>query len=528
MDKRGHPLSRGRGKVPRRAPFSVALCPRYGDGELNSRKPWEAGDTVDGFRLERRLARGGMADLFVATPPSGGAPVVVKAIRDDCVGRDEMLRLFEREAALLPMLDHPSIVHVDRVRIDVWNSYIAMELLDGCDLRDLIRVSQATGRKIPMGVCLRITLDVLDGLQYAHELASPDGTPLGVVHRDVSPSNVMVTLDGRVKLLDFGIAKMQLNTPTSSRVGTKGKGCYMAPEQCQGHPVDARTDVYAVGAVLYELSTSRRAFNGSNEMAVLHSILEGHFMPPTAMTPGYPERLEALLSRALDRDSDKRYQSAAQMAEAIREAAQALRIEIADRSALQAFIGQFSALDAGGELTDSLSSLRSQGERQSLGAPSELASSDCTQADTSFVEVVEPTEEPAAFPWRWLVVGGAVSVGLVGLLGWSAVEPSTAGRVPLPSVVPSAAALPAEANPVGREVGPASSGTENPELVRSLAKTELQPDGAESPEAAPKRPNHRPKPRPHKPDISKPEQPPEPTKPGIGLRLDDELRPPKL
>lgn len=437
-----------------------------------------------------------------------------------------MLRLFEREAALLPMLDHPSIVHVDRVRIDVWNSYIAMELLDGCDLRDLVRISQATGRRIPLGICLRITLDVLDGLQYAHDLTSPDGIPLGVVHRDVSPSNVMVTLDGRVKLLDFGIAKMQLNTPTSSRVGTKGKGCYMAPEQCQGLPVDPRTDVYAVGAVLYELSTSRRAFNGSNEMAVLHSILEGQFMPPTAMTPGYPESLEALLKRALERDGDSRYQSAAEMAEAIREVATSARIQVADRTALQAFIGQFSALDASGELNDSLSSLRSQGERQSLGARSKLASSDCTQADTSFVKVVAPTEAPAPFPWRWIVVGGVVSVGLFGLLAGRGGEPSTAGRLPLPALALPTAVLPAESKPVEREVGAASSGTEEPEVVPSAVDAELRPDGIETPKRPPKRPST--KPRPHKPDVSKPEQPPEPTKPGTGLRLDDELRPPKL
>lgn len=520
--------SRGRGKVPRRAPFSAALCPRYGAGELNSRKPWEAGDTVDGFRLERRLARGGMADLFVATPPSGGPPLVVKAIRDDCVGRDEMLRLFEREAALLPMLEHPSIVHVDCVRIDVWNSYIAMELLDGCDLRDLIRVSQATGRRIPLGICLRITLDVLDGLQYAHALAAPDGTPLGVVHRDVSPSNVMVTLDGRVKLLDFGIAKMQLNTPTSSRVGTKGKGCYMAPEQCQGLPVDPRTDIYAVGAVLYELSTSRRAFNGSNEMAVLHSILEGQFAPPTAMTPGYPESLEDLLKRALERDSDSRYQSAAEMAEAIREVADVAGIEVADRSTLQAFIGQFSALDASGELTESLSSLRSQGERQSLGARSKLASSDCTQADTSFVKVVAPTETSAAFRWQWLVAGGVAAVGLFGYLGWSEGKPSTAERLPLPPLVVPAAVLPAASNPVERRATESSSGIEEPNVASAVVDAGLPPDAAETPEPGPKRSKTTPTSRPSKTDRSKPEEPPEPSKPATGLRIDDDLRPPKL
>ncbi len=462
-----------------------------------------------------------MADLFVATPPSGGAKVVVKAIRDDCVGRDEMLRLFEREAALLPMLDHPSIVRVDRVRIDVWNSYIAMELLDGCDLRDLVRVSQATGRRIPLGVCLRIILDVLDGLQYAHELTTPDGAALGVVHRDVSPSNIMLTLDGRVKLLDFGIAKMRLNTPTSSRVGTKGKGCYMAPEQCQGASVDPRTDVYAVGAVLYELSTSRRAFNGSNEMAVLHSILEGHFTPPTELTPGYPERLELVLKTALARDGDDRYQSAREMADAIKEAASASATEVADRSALQAFIGQFSALDVDGELSESLSSLRSQGERQSFGARSDLASSDATQAEMSFVEVADPAESSRRPAWPW-VVSAVAAVGLFGVLFSGGAEPSTVSRVPLPSVVPAAAVPLPQMSTGGRLAGSALSGIADPEPVPSEAGGESLPDRPDPSEPPAKPRSKTPRPRP-KPDVRTPQPPPEP-----GLRLDDELRPPKL
>lgn len=476
---------------------------------------------MDGFRLERRLARGGMADLFVATTPSGGEPIVVKAIRDDCVGRPEMLRLFEREAALLPLLDHPSIVHVDRVRLDVWNSYIAMELLDGCDLRDLVRVSQATGRRIPLGVCLRIALDVLSGLHYAHELTTPDGTPLGIVHRDVSPSNIMLTLDGRVKLLDFGIAKMQLNTPTSSRVGAKGKGCYMAPEQCQGLSVDPRTDVYATGAVLYELSTSRRAFNGNNEMAVLHSILEGHFVSPGQLTPGFPEALEQVLQMALARHSDDRYQSAAEMAEAIRAAAVASSIEVADRHALEAFICEFSALDAQGELNESLSSLRSQGQRQSFGAPSQLASSDATQADLSFVETEDSPQTPPRFPWRWVAVSGVVSVGLMSLLVYGGERLSAVDRVPLPSVVPARLAPQSPASDAARPATPA------PEPV--VAPTVEEPPHLSEPKRpAPAPPVRPPKPRPSTAD-ARPPQPPQPAATaGSGLRLDDELRPPKL
>lgn len=460
-----------------------------------------------------------MADLFVATTPSGGEPIVVKAIRDDCVGRPEMLRLFEREAALLPLLDHPSIVHVDRVRLDVWNSYIAMEFLDGCDLRDLVRVSQATGRRIPLGVCLRITLDVLSGLQYAHELTAPNGTPLGIVHRDVSPSNIMLTLDGRVKLLDFGIAKMQLNTPTSSRVGTKGKGCYMAPEQCQGLSVDRRTDVYATGAVLYELATSRRAFNGNNEMAVLHSILEGQFVSPGQLTPGFPEPLEMVLQTALARQSDDRYQSAAKMSEAIRAAAEASSIEVADRHALEAFICEFSSLDAQGELNESLSSLRSQGQRQSFGGPSQLASSDATHADLSFVETEDSPQTPSRFPWGWIAASVVVAVGVMSLVISGGDHRSALNRVPLPSVVP------ARVVPHSR---PPMPGVEPVPVPAPAAQAPIpqpnKPAQAPSSETSSKTP----RPRRSAPDARRPQPPPSPATAGRGLRLDDELRPPKL
>ncbi len=465
-----------------------------------------------------------MADLFVATPPGGGQPVVVKAIRDDCVGRDEMLRLFEREAALLPLLDHPSIVHVDRVRIDVWNSYIAMELLDGCDLRDLVRVSQATGRRIPLRVCLRMILDVLDGLQYAHELVGADGTELGVVHRDVSPSNIMLTLDGRVKLLDFGIAKMRLNTPTSSRVGTKGKGCYMAPEQCQGQRVDSRTDIYAVGAVLYELSTSRRAFNGNNEMAVLHSILEGQFTPPTELLPGYPTELEVILRTALSRDGEDRYQSALEMAAAIREAADRSGVGLADRSELQAFIGVFSALDVDGELSESLSSLRSQGERQSFGAHSNLGSTDVTRAEVSIVEVTAPAEKPRSGSWGW-VIPAVAAAGVFGVLLLRGPESSVVGRVPLPSVAPAPPLPPVDANSRGHAGGSQLTAGAEPELAPPRP-VEAPVDAPESSVVAPRERRKTGKPRRPKPEVKPPEPPP--PKVDSGVRLDDELRPPKI
>lgn len=264
-----------------------------------------------------------MAELFVASSEDlPGRSFVLKRVRPDFAGRGDFVRMFRREAALMVKLDHPNIVRVFEVGEHETDAFIAMEHLRGRDVRRVIRTAQRAGVRLPLGFGVELCLRLLDGLSYAHAAADSDGRALGLVHRDVSPSNLFVTEDGTVKLLDFGIAKARTGTPTTSGDGPKGKGCYMAPEQCRASTTDHRADIFAVGAVLYELTTMLRAFGGPNDMAILLSILDGDVQAPSEVDRDYPKVLEEVVLRALSAKPEARFESAATMGHALEQAAE--------------------------------------------------------------------------------------------------------------------------------------------------------------------------------------------------------------
>ena len=223
------------------------------------------------YQVVRKLGQGGMAEVFLCTMFSGDEfrrPVAVKIVRDDFAKRPEFCELFAQEARFAAMLLHPNIVNVlDFSRDAQGRLFLVMEYIEGVDLWQL-----AAGRALPPSVAIHIAAEVLHGLDYAHRL--PHGSEVrGIVHRDVSPANILLSWLGAVKVADFGIAKAITTSGILS--GIKGKTSYMSPEQADGKPIDARSDLFSLGVVLWEMLTGRRLFQGQHAKAVLTRVILG-------------------------------------------------------------------------------------------------------------------------------------------------------------------------------------------------------------------------------------------------------------
>jgi serine/threonine protein kinase len=274
------------------------------------------------------IGRGGVAEIFLArmTAQLGGARrVVVKQILPELSSNPKVSRALVREAKLVTRLNHRNIVRVFDLGRESGRLYIAMEYVEGYDLNQLLRHLTEQKLALPAEFALFIMREVLAGLDYAHRARDASGTPLGVVHRDVSPSNVLISFDGEVSLCDFGIArafhreKDQLGSPARDREGsrvqrirTAGKSAYMSPEHARGEEIDARSDLFVAGMLLWELCSGRRLYRGAESEQLEQALLAQ--IPPLA-DRGLPEqrRLQAILDRALKLDPATRYQSAHEM-----------------------------------------------------------------------------------------------------------------------------------------------------------------------------------------------------------------------
>lgn len=264
------------------------------------------------YEVLGRLATGGMAELFLARARAGGdtpSPVVVlKRILPHLAADPEFVRMFRDEAHLALALQHHNIVRA--MAIGAAEDFFTMEYVHGETLRAVLDAAQSRGENIPLPQVLSIALGISAGLHHTHQQTDGEGRPLHIVHRDVSPSNVIVGYDGAVKLVDFGVAKAAAGTHVTQAGTLKGKLSYMSPEQCRAEHVDHRSDVFALGILLYEATTLTRLFIGDNEVAVLNQVISNSIEPPSSRRRGYPPALERIVLRALRADPDDRYESA--------------------------------------------------------------------------------------------------------------------------------------------------------------------------------------------------------------------------
>jgi len=261
-----------------------------------------------------------MAEIFLARLPGVGIEgfeklVVLKRILPQHALDPELLRMFIDEARLSATLTHPHVTEVYDVGSDGDAPFFAMEYVHGANVRELLRAQyRQTGdasAALPLAHAIAIVAGAAAGLHYAHERTGPGGEPLAIVHRDVSPSNVLVSYDGAVKVSDFGIAKWAYQRTRTQEGTLKGKFAYMSPEQCRARPVDRRSDVFALGSILYELTTGTPPFAGASDLDILNQIATGRAAPPAWPDGGasYPPALSAIVMRALAPDPDDRYPS---------------------------------------------------------------------------------------------------------------------------------------------------------------------------------------------------------------------------
>ncbi len=282
------------------------------------------------YELVRPLAQGGMADIYLAR--SGDRHVAIKVLNANRSGDAEACTMFLDEARLVAMLNHENIARVlDVDVVEDGQHYLAMEYVHGADLRELLAAAAHTTRMsglpaappIPFEVALSIVIGAASGLDHAHRRCGPDGKPLRLVHRDVSLSNIMVAHDGIVKVVDFGIASTTIATVHTAPGVVRGKASYMSPEQCLGDRVDHRTDVFALGIVLYELTTGARCFAGKTDFDRMLAVVRGHYIAPREINPEFPAELEQVIRCALSTDATLRYPSAAALIEGLEHVAAA-------------------------------------------------------------------------------------------------------------------------------------------------------------------------------------------------------------
>ncbi|HMA96320.1 MAG TPA: serine/threonine-protein kinase, partial [Polyangiaceae bacterium] len=254
------------------------------------------------------LGHGGMADvlLSVGRGPSGfNKLVVLKTMRKELVGDDELRQMFLAEARLSARLNHANVVQVYEV-VDTALPCIIMEYLEG---QPMSAVLHEAGERFTLPLQLKVISETLAGLHYSHELKDYDGTPLNIVHRDVSPQNVFITYDGVVKVLDFGIAKASDATGHTRTGVIKGKITYMPREQLLSEQIDRRADVYAVGCMLWHAAAGEKLWNGLQEGDVMRALIDGHIPRPSTVRPVDPP-LEAIIMKALAPDAEGRYNTA--------------------------------------------------------------------------------------------------------------------------------------------------------------------------------------------------------------------------
>ena len=272
------------------------------------------------YVLLEEIGRGGMACVYRGCfqgIEGFQRTVVVKAMRQSLLNNPEIVEMFRDEAILSAKLTHPNIVRVHDFGVDDGVPYLVMEHLDGWNLERVWTRQRATGRTMPVESAVFIAREIANALSYAHEFKLEDGRRRAVVHRDVSPSNIMLSRDGTVRLLDFGIAKVKGGLAKTTGQVLRGKYGYLAPEQVDFAATDHRVDVFALGVVLYELLTGHHAFKRDNDVETLDRISAARVDPPSRLNPNVSATLDAIVLRALAKDPAQRYATAREMADAL-------------------------------------------------------------------------------------------------------------------------------------------------------------------------------------------------------------------
>jgi len=279
-------------------------------------------DRIGPYQVVERISAGGMAEVYRAKQTGADnfeRPVAIKRILPHIARDPNFIAMFQAEAKLAVQLQHGNICQIYQLGRHEDSFYIALEYVDGRDVGAILDLHQKQNRPIPLPQACYIIRRVCEGLDYAHNKKSSQGEPLNIIHRDISPPNLLISYEGEIKLIDFGLAKAVGSSVQTQAGIIKGKLAYMSPEQVRGAPIDHRSDVFAVGIVFFELLTARRLFRRDSDLETFDAVRQCRVPRPSEINPSIPKALEDILLTSLARDVDKRYQSAGAMNEAIQE-----------------------------------------------------------------------------------------------------------------------------------------------------------------------------------------------------------------
>ncbi len=434
------------------------------------------------YVLHAPLASGGMATVHLGRLLGAAGftrTVAIKRMHAQFAQDPDFADMFLDEARLAGRIRHPNVVSVIDVVATDGEMLLVMEYVEGESLSKLLRLMKARGQKVPPAVASAIVCDALDGLHAAHEACDEKGELLGIVHRDVSPQNIMVGVDGAARVLDFGIAKAANRVQVTQEGQLKGKLSYMAPEQLHGK-VTVATDVHAMGIILWECLAGRRLFAAETEGHTVTKILSAEIVPPSKATDDVPEGYDAVVAKSLEKDPDKRYASAREMSIAL--AACARKAETHEVAAWVATV----AKDVLATRAEVVSQVESQ---PSMPFPSSAAHA-LNPGDTrSDLSTDTPSLRRAPNPLLWVSVG-ATAIALVAI-GAIALGPSrdrspppTTAAVPTPSSIPSASTsasvvvVPSAAPSIFSSAAPSIFSSAAPSISSAPSARRPQPTGS--------------------------------------------------
>ena len=415
-----------------------------------------AGPQVVGrYLLHGRIASGGMAAVHLGrlTGAVGfSRTVAIKRMHPHLTEDPEFVSMFLDEARLAARVRHPNVVATLDIVAEGGELFLVMDYIQGETLGRLLRASMKLERRVPVPIVAAIASGILHGLHAAHEARDEHGQPLGIVHRDVSPQNVIVGVDGVPRVLDFGVAKAVGRLQTTQAGQLKGKLAYMAPEQIVGQEATRRTDVYAASVVLWEALAGRRLFRDDNEGAVLRRVLEGQIDAPSDHNPDVPQALDAIALRGLARSPDDRFATARDMANAI-EGAAALAIP----SLVGAWVEEMAATAVAAQAARLVEIESAPNARDAVAAPVADAASDQTVtraivldeptviSQPSSLSVAASTRAPSSPRARHLSLAGIAAAAVAALIA-IAVFASRHGA-PAPAAAPSDSPSPSASAP---------------------------------------------------------------------------------
>ena len=335
------------------------------------------------YTLVRSLGAGGMAELFLARVDGLGGfskLCALKRILPHKASNERFIRMLLNEARLVATLDHPNIAQVHDIGVENEQYFFAMEYVHGQDLRHVLHAAPA--HRLGLANAIHVAVGVLAGLHHAHEARDATGASLEIVHRDVSPSNVLISYQGAVKLVDFGVAKAATVISETREGVIKGKYGYMSPEQCLGAPLDRRSDIFAVGIVLWEMTVGRRLYKLAGDLQTMQRVVYVDAPKPSRFIPDYPRALEAIVMRMLSRDPANRYQTAEEAQLALETFARDSRLHVSALTMSAQLRDLFSdrieawraAEQAGRSLVDHLAA---QGPDAEIVSSDELSAAEC-------------------------------------------------------------------------------------------------------------------------------------------------------